>query len=229
MKIRITICSVMCFASMLLSSCAGTQQSKVTTTTENLDGSVTVVTSEPVIDEEEGFFESKNLKNYLEFESKRIDKFAEVVDKKIDFIKEQSIERQPYLKTDTERVLSNVVDTLLVDRISNTPPPSNVPVPKTMADSFGNLTDWGRLALQGAEIFLRWDMSKDQETGDGNTKITNDGGIVINNSSDIFKMDTSGESSGSWDLDLSKYFPTTNTNTNTNTYSGDYKSDSSLF
>ena len=207
-KITLMMLSIV-FVSIFLSGCLAQPPSKLTTTTLKPDGSVVTEVTEPV--EESDFFESKNLKNHYANETHRTDKYAEVVDKKIEFVREQSAARQPHLVTETERVLSNVNDTLLVMMISNAPPPSNIPAPKVMADTLGNARDWASILLQGANLWLNYDNRGDKmDSENGNVKIVNDGGMVFYQSEDMFTLD----------LDR-----TTNTTNNR----GDSQEDSGLF
>lgn len=129
-----------------LTGCFGSGQK--TTTVKSLDPA-TLIETTTTTEEDKDFFESGNLRMYYEADGKRVDSHQALALKKIEYVKEQGAARQADLVTTTERVLSNIVDTLLVAQIPTSAPQSNTPAPKTMADvaSSGAGVQWAYLGM----------------------------------------------------------------------------------
>lgn len=112
------------------------------------------VTKAETITTSSSFFASENTRDYYDFEGKRSDNHAKVSQAKIDFIRENAIKREGSYTTATERLQSNIIDSLLVGQIQTAPPPSGVLAPKTMADIFDrNLTSWAGIFIQGWQLY----------------------------------------------------------------------------
>lgn len=158
-------------ALLVLTGCAA--PTKVTTTTSidpNTKEEFITIVEEPA--DNTSFWESGNLKNYYEFETKRLESFNENVDKKINAIKENSIARASIEMTNTERLLTNIIDGMLIAQIPVVPSPSGQTAPITMTDFFNkNLVGLTSVALQAYGIFLHSGNSGD----DASVKITNTG------------------------------------------------------
>lgn len=163
-----TIIPVLLVASLAM-GCAPTK----ITTTSSIDPftkqEVITTTEEPM--ESSSFFASDNLAVYYEYETKKLDTHAEVVDKKISAIKDNAIARAAIEMTNTERLLTNIIDSLLIDRIPTQAAPAGPP-PKTMTDFFDkNFLGIANLGLQAYGIFLHDNSAGD----DASVKISNTG------------------------------------------------------
>lgn len=166
----------------LLVGCAGKTETVSKTTDPN-----TLIETTTTTTKDTDFFESGNLRMHYEADGKRVDSHERLATAKIGEIKEKGFERQKYLTTDTERALSNVVDTLLIAQIPTSAPQSNTPAPKTMADvaSSGAGVQWAYLGmgLVGEAFDLDLDFGTFGGGNDGSAslkEVTVAGDLLIN-------------------------------------------------
>jgi hypothetical protein len=139
---------LVCILALLpaMTGCIGTTNTR-TTTTRAIDPD-TGTEKVTMVEEDKDFWESGNLRMYYEADGKRVDAHQRLATEKITFIREQGVLRQADLQTPTERVLSNVVDTLLVAQIPTVAPAPSSPAPKTAVDMFErNLVPLTHLAV----------------------------------------------------------------------------------
>ena len=165
-----------------LSACGSNTR---TTTTRALDPD-TGTEKVTMVEEDKDFWESGNLRMYYESDGKRVDAHQRLALEKITFVREQGVLRQADLQTPTERVLSNVVDTLLVAQIPTVAAAPSSPAPKTAVDMFErNLIPLATLGIGVAGAVFDWDIGGPfgANSGEGSTsleEVVAGGDIFIN-------------------------------------------------
>ena len=125
---RISMLACILALLLALTGCIGTTNTRTTTTRAIDPATGTEVVN--MVEEDKDFWESGNLRMYYEADGKRVDAHQRLALEKITFVREQGVLRQADLQTPTERVLSNVVDTLLVAQIPTVAPLAFLSCPK---------------------------------------------------------------------------------------------------
>jgi hypothetical protein len=181
---RISMLACILALLLALTGCIGSKSTR-TTTTRAIDPD-TGTEKVTMVEEDKDFWESGNLRMYYEADGKRVDAHQRLATEKIIFIREQGALRQADLQTPTERVLSNVVDTLLVAQIPTVAPAPSSPAPKTAVDMFErNLIPLTQIGLGIAGEAFDWDIGGPfgANSGEGSTsleEVVAGGDIFIN-------------------------------------------------
>lgn len=180
---RILLVCVCLLAMLFLNGCFFSSDTKRTTTTRAIDpatGTEKIV----MVEEDQDFWESGNLRMYYEADARRTDNHRAVAERKVSGILENGARRT--YSTPTEATLGSIIDSLLIAQVRDTAPPPSSPAPKTAVDMFsGNLVPLAYLGVGIAGELLDLDLGGPfgVNSGEGSTSLEDvvaGGDIYIN-------------------------------------------------